>query len=61
MSLRGISIKIREETSNVHTPGSMSLRGIPALKTGDRSIRMVTHLDVSEGEIKEACDIVANL
>jgi|ADurb_Cas_01_Slu_FD_contig_91_255199_length_5817_multi_6_in_0_out_0_7 hypothetical protein len=39
----------------------MSLRGIPALKTGDRSIRMVTHLDVSEGEIREACDIVANL
>ncbi len=36
-------------------------RGILALKTGERSIRMVTHLDVSDGQIREACDILASL
>ena len=35
--------------------------GILALKTGDRSIRMVTHLDVSESQIKEACEKLASL
>ena len=39
----------------------MKARGIPALKTDDRSIRMVSHPDVSDGQIREACDIVANL
>jgi threonine aldolase len=36
-------------------------KGILALRTGPRSIRMVTHLDVSEDQIKMACDILANL
>lgn len=36
-------------------------RGILALKTGERSIRMVTHLDVSDYQIIEACDILATL
>ena len=36
-------------------------RGILALKTGERSIRMVTHLDLSEGQIKEACEVLATL
>jgi acetylornithine/succinyldiaminopimelate/putrescine aminotransferase len=36
-------------------------RGILALKTGERSIRMVTHLDVSDAQIREACDILATL
>jgi threonine aldolase len=36
-------------------------RGILALKTGERSIRMVTHLDVSDEQIREACGILANL
>ena len=36
-------------------------RGILALKTGERSIRMVTHLDVSDEQIKEACEILATL
>lgn len=36
-------------------------RGILALKTGERSIRMVTHLDVSDSQVREACDIVASL
>lgn len=36
-------------------------RGILALKTGERSIRMVTHLDVSEAQIREACEILATL
>ncbi|MDX9728428.1 MAG: GntG family PLP-dependent aldolase [Bacteroidales bacterium] len=35
--------------------------GILALKTGERSIRMVTHLDVSDEQIREACGILANL
>ncbi len=37
------------------------LKGILALKTGERSIRMVTHLDVSDAQIREACDILATL
>ena len=36
-------------------------RGILALKTGERSIRMVTHLDVSDDQVKEACEIIATL
>jgi threonine aldolase len=36
-------------------------RGILALRTGERSIRMVTHLDLSEVQIREACDILATL
>jgi threonine aldolase len=36
-------------------------RGILALKTGERSIRMVTHLDVNDGQVKEACNILATL
>jgi threonine aldolase len=36
-------------------------RGILALKTGERSIRMVTHLDVSDVQVKEACEILATL
>ena len=36
-------------------------RGILALKTGERSIRMVTHLDVSDAQIREVCDILATL
>lgn len=36
-------------------------RGILALKTGERSIRIVTHLDVSAGQIKKACEILASL
>lgn len=36
-------------------------RGILALKTGERSIRLVTHLDVSDEQIKEACEIFATL
>lgn len=36
-------------------------RGILALKTGERSIRMVTHLDVSDSQAKEACEILASL
>ena len=36
-------------------------RGILALKTGERSIRMVTHLDVSDDQIREACGILATL
>lgn len=36
-------------------------RGILALKTGERSIRMVTHLDVSDEQIREACEILATL
>lgn len=36
-------------------------RGILALKTGERSIRMVTHLDVSDEKITEACKILASL
>ncbi len=39
----------------------ISQRGILALKTGERSIRMVTHLDLSEGQIKEACEVLATL
>jgi threonine aldolase len=39
----------------------MKDKGILALKTGERSIRMVTHLDVSDSQIREACDILANL
>ena len=35
--------------------------GILALKTGERSIRMVTHLDVSDSQAKEACDVLASL
>lgn len=35
--------------------------GILALKTGERSIRMVTHLDVSDGQIKKACEVLATL
>ena len=35
--------------------------GILALKTGERSIRMVTHLDVSDEQIREACEILATL
>jgi threonine aldolase len=35
--------------------------GILALKTGDRSIRMVTHLDVSDRETERACEVLANL
>lgn len=35
--------------------------GILALKTGERSIRIVTHLDVSDGQIKKACEILASL
>ncbi len=34
---------------------------ILALKVGDRSIRMVTHLDNSESEIKRACEVLASL
>ena len=34
---------------------------ILALKVGDRSIRMVTHLDNSESEIKRACEVLAGL
>jgi threonine aldolase len=36
-------------------------KGILALKTGDRSIRIITHLDVSDAQIKEACEILASL
>lgn len=36
-------------------------RGILALKTGERSIRMVTHLDVSDSQVKEACEVLASL
>jgi len=39
----------------------MKDKGILALKTGERNIRMVTHLDVSDSQIREACDILANL
>ncbi len=35
--------------------------GILALKTGDRSIRMVTHLDVSDQDADRACEVLANL
>jgi threonine aldolase len=35
--------------------------GILALKTGERSIRIVTHLDVSDAEIKKVCEVVATL
>jgi threonine aldolase len=35
--------------------------GILALKTGERSIRMVTHLDVSDEQIREACEILSTL
>jgi threonine aldolase len=36
-------------------------RGILALKTGERSIRMVTHLDVSDSQVTQACEILASL
>ncbi|NLE34127.1 MAG: threonine aldolase [Bacteroidales bacterium] len=36
-------------------------KGILALKTGERSIRMVTHLDVSDGQVTKACEILASL
>jgi len=36
-------------------------KGILALKTGERSIRMVTHLDVSDAQVAEACNILASL
>ncbi len=39
----------------------IKLQGILALKTGDRSIRMVTHLDLSDGQIKKACEVLATL
>jgi threonine aldolase len=39
----------------------LAAKGILALKTGEKSIRMVTHLDVGEAEIKSACDILASL
>ncbi len=35
--------------------------GILALKTGERSIRMVTHLDIGDGQIKKACEVLATL
>lgn len=35
--------------------------GILALKTGERSIRIVTHLDVSSAEIKKVCEVVSTL
>lgn len=35
--------------------------GILALKTGERSIRMVTHLDVNDEQIKKACGVLATL
>lgn len=37
------------------------VKGILALKTGERSIRMVTHLDVSDAQVKEACEILVSL
>jgi len=36
-------------------------QGILALKTGERSIRMVTHLDVSEADVRKVCEVVATL
>ena len=41
--------------------GKIRQRGMLALKTGERSIRMVTHLDVSDEQIREACEILATL
>ncbi|MRR18934.1 threonine aldolase [bacterium] len=35
--------------------------GILALKTGERSIRMVTHLDVSDADISKVCEAVSTL
>lgn len=34
---------------------------ILALKTGERSIRLVTHLDLSEADILKTCEVLANL
>ena len=36
-------------------------QGVLALKTGERSIRMVTHLDVSEADVRKVCEVVATL
>ncbi len=35
--------------------------GILALKTGDRSIRFVTHLDLSEADIRKTCEVLVSL
>lgn len=36
-------------------------QGIMALKTGERTIRIVTHLDVGEADIMKVCEIFATL
>lgn len=36
-------------------------KGLLALKTGDRSIRLVTHLHVGEGETVKACGIIKSV
>jgi threonine aldolase len=36
-------------------------QGILALKTGERSIRFVTHLDLSEADIRKTCEVLTNL
>jgi acetylornithine/succinyldiaminopimelate/putrescine aminotransferase len=36
-------------------------QGILALKTGERSIRFVTHLDLSEADIRKSCEVLASL
>jgi len=40
---------------------TMKSHGILALKTGERSIRIVTHLDVNEEQVKRACEVLASL
>jgi len=39
----------------------IKVHGILALKTGDRSIRMVTHLDLSEADITRTCEVLVSL
>lgn len=36
-------------------------RGINALTTGPQNIRLVTHLDVSQGQIQEACEAIESI
>jgi hypothetical protein len=36
-------------------------QGVLALRTGNITIRMVTHLDVSDGQVTKACEILASL
>ena len=41
--------------------GRIKEHGILALKTGERTVRMVTHLDVNEAQTREVCEVVVSL